>query len=125
MTPLLSEQHKPQPFLARYASERTASAEIDGHYCEAQSMWVMSRGGNDVPLIELNSQLVELVTKTHAQQEADDQEQFSAGVELETKTATKVEHDNADISVCQEMATKTDAQLESDDTSSGMSGMFL
>jgi hypothetical protein len=113
------------PFLAKYASERTESAEMQGRYCSKVSMWVVDHKGEETSLIDVDTGLVELVTKTRTQQESDDQEGFSAMAELETKTNSRIEHDNADLAACQEMATKTDAQMESDDTSIGTNGMFL
>ncbi|MEJ1357056.1 MAG: hypothetical protein RPU64_02505 [Candidatus Sedimenticola sp. (ex Thyasira tokunagai)] len=118
-------QSTPAPFLTNYASGRTPSPEITGYYSTLLAMWVVNIGGKEVPLIDQKNTAVELMTKTLAQRETDDQGDMLAMAELATKTATQVEQDDASVSACLEMVTKTEAQMEHDDTSSEATGMFL
>lgn len=120
-----SDHHTPTPFLAKYASERTSSGELPGHYSQIFAMWVVTVKEKELPLIDYQNAEVELATKTRAQQESDDQEDMFSMMELATKTANRTEQDDTSEMVSLEMATKTDAQLEHDDTSSEISGMFL
>lgn len=125
---MIQNQHNyrsPIPFLTKYASERTASGELEGYYSESCAMWVVSIDGSEVALIDHRNSEIELATKTKAEQESDDQEDTFAMTELATKTSTQTEQDDASEVICLEMATKTDAQAEHDDTSSEISGMFL
>jgi hypothetical protein len=113
------------PFLTRYASKRTPGPEIPGYYSPKIAMWVVIENGVEAPMIDQSRELVELVTKTHAQQENDDETNFAAVAELATKTDARPEQDDASAYSCLEMATKTEAQLEHDDTSSDVTGLFL
>ena len=118
--------HKRQtPFLVKYALERSSSDEISGYYSPKAAMWVVCRGGVEVPLIEHARAAVELATKTKTQQESDDEANFFSMAELATKTYSQAEQDDASCDAVLEMATKTEAQLEHDDTSPHVSGIFL
>ena len=86
---------------------------------------MIDAGGTERPLIDQANGVVELVTKTANNQEADDDNHVSAFAELATKTDTQIEQDDASTFGCLEMSTKTEAQLESDDTSPSIRGMFL
>lgn len=118
-------QSTPAPFLTNYASGRTPSPEISGYYSDQLAMWVVNINGKEVPFIEQHNGVVELMTKTLAHRETDDQGDMLAMAELVTKTDTQVEQDDASACVCLEMATKTEAQMERDDTSFDGTGMFL
>ncbi|MCG7871027.1 MAG: hypothetical protein JAZ11_02865 [Candidatus Thiodiazotropha lotti] len=113
------------PFLTNYASVRTSSPEITGDYSDLLAMWVVNICGKEVPLIDYQNSAVELITKTLAQRENDDQGGMLAAAELATKTDIQAEQDDASASACLEMATKTEAEMEHDDTSSEAMGMFL
>lgn len=118
-------QSTPTPFLTSYASGRTPSPEIAGYYSTLLAMWAVNIGGKEVPLIDQQNTAVELMTKTLAQQENDDQEDMLTLAELATKTDTQMEQDDAMVCTCLELVTKTEAQMEHDDTSSDATGMFL
>lgn len=115
----------PAPFLTNYASERTPAPEIAGYYSTSLAMWVVDIDGKEVPLIDQQNDAVELVTKTLAQRETDDQNGMLSLAELATKTAIQPEQDDASMNSCLEITTKTEAQLENDDTAPGVTGMFL
>jgi hypothetical protein len=90
-------------------------------------MWVIDVDGEEVPLIAHENAVVELVTKTKAQQESDDQGDVVGFAELLTKTRSQTEKDddNGNLFASLELATKTETQLERDDTSSETTAIFL
>ena len=88
-------------------------------------MWVVNKNGIETPLIADACRTVELVTKTKAQQESDDEDSLSAVAELVTKTDAQMEQDDANTFASLELATKTEAEAEHDDTSPEVMGLFL
>lgn len=106
-----------KPFLHRFAIERTGGCDIEGSYSESEQMWVVATTAGVRPIIDLANAHLELVTKTAAGQEQDDERNFGA-LELATKTDSGQESDEQAIAsaVALELSTKTEAQLESDDT---------
>jgi hypothetical protein len=101
------------PFLVNFAVPRTSGPSIGGHYCEELDMWVDEKTSK--PVIEM-SNTAELVTKTKAETESDDEANFA--LELVTKTFVSPESDDDGLitkSCLPELVTKTDVQMESDD----------
>ena len=67
-----------------------------------------------IPLIEFNSTITELLTKTEAIRESDDYNLSSLELEFLTKTAVEKESDESDL--CElELQTKTFVEKEADD----------
>lgn len=114
-----------KPFLHRFASTRTGGAEIDGFYSDSDHMWVVHTPNGLRPIIDLADPSAELVTKTMAEQEADDERQM-AMLELTTKSDAGQESDDRapNHAMVLELSTKTHAQLESDDTRSIGNGLL-
>lgn len=106
-----------KPFLHRFAIERTGGRDIEGYYSEIERMWVVSTSDGVRPIIEVANEHLELLTKTAAGQEQDDDRNFGA-LELATKSDTGQESDDMAIAsaLVLELSTKTEAQLEGDDT---------
>ena len=101
------------PLLAGFAVRRTSGGpEIPGHYCEVSRMWMVEVDGRRTPIISATAELADLVTKTAAQMESDDETRprprgnaaggaggFPDGLserllELATKTETRREADD-------------------------------
>ncbi len=105
------------PFLARFAVARAAGETLPGGYDSAESLWTVDGPEGRVPLIAQRTNLAELLTKTKVEQETDDTD--ISLLELTTKTdANQNEGDDQTMlaSATLELTTKTHAQLESDDT---------
>lgn len=107
-----------EPFLLRFATPRTADAEMPGRYSSALNVWVVDGDGGETPIIEVaGGSLVATSSKTMTQVEVDDDDPSRFG-SLETSTGTRVrqEVDDEDSSLClSELTTKTDVQQERDD----------
>lgn len=88
-------------------------------------MWVIAVDGLEQPLIEGVGSALDLITKTMAEQEADDQSDLMMVAELQTKTDTVAEQDDTSVASVLEMATKTAAQMEHDDASPGLASLFI
>lgn len=118
MRDVITESGTPLPFLFRYAVDRTGTPDIDGRYSDIDCVWVVDTAQGPIPIIDRPSALGELITKTAAHQEEDD-ERWSQMLELTTKTDAKPETDDqADFGPSLlELSTKTHAQAESDDIS--------
>jgi len=106
-----------KPYLSRFAISRTEGADIEGYYSDEDAMWVVETEEGTRPIIEVANPALELVTKTLAEVEKDDDRQLFA-LELVTKTDAVQESDDkaANPWLLLELTTKTAAQLESDDT---------
>ena len=106
------------PFLLRYATPRTADADMPGRYSPELGVWVVDGEYGAVPIIEVaGGGLVVTQSKTMTQVEVDDDDPSRFGA-LETSTFTRVrqEVDDEDASLClPELQTKTEAQQERDD----------
>ncbi|WP_105200898.1 hypothetical protein [Pseudoalteromonas sp. T1lg10] len=105
------------PFILNFSCERTSSPDssVFGNYCNQQDMWVDKKSGQ--PLIDVfTNEVSQLMTKTHAQVESDDQ---SYDLDLLTKTKVNSESDDQslDLFALKSLVTKTDVSHESDDSS--------
>ncbi|MGR0057229.1 hypothetical protein ACUS54_27020 [Pseudomonas aeruginosa] len=126
------------PFLAKAGIPRTGEDRLPGYYCEQQKMWVVDTEQGTQPIINepALSQLLtktraheeedddsylalELITKTHQQIESDDDTRptgYSNLLQLVTKTESVQEvDDNYSASQLLELVTKTKVQQEADD----------
>jgi|APDee1175537692_1029409.scaffolds.fasta_scaffold00098_12 hypothetical protein len=107
-----------EPFLLRFATPRSADAEMPGRYSSELGVWVVDGEDGAVPIIEVaGGGLVVTQSKTMTQVEVDDDDPSRFGV-LETSTGTRVrqEVDDEDASLClPELQTKTEVQQERDD----------
>ena len=83
-----------RPLLTQGAIERTGDAELPGTYCERRHVWLV----DGVPAVQALTGLAELVTKTNAQLERDDNSDPTL-LELQTKTKAEVEQDDQEFSV--------------------------
>jgi hypothetical protein len=108
------------PYLSRFAVSRTGGTDISGFYSAEEAMWVVETTQGTRPIIDFADSALELVTKTAAQVEKDDDKHLFA-LELATKTDSAHESDDKSAypSFLLELSTKTFAQLESDDTRLG------
>ena len=86
------------PFLTKYAVARTPSPKMQGYYSPEVGVWVVNENGIEKPLIDCVRDAVELVTKTFAQEERDDDSIFSSMAQLEMVTTSKVQAERDDIS---------------------------
>lgn len=107
------------PFLIKFASSRMPHPPLPGHYSPAMDVWVE---GDEVetPIVQAHGGLVELRTKTFADQETDEDDvgRQSTLLELETKTSMVPESDDElHRSPLLELETKTEQQIEQDDES--------
>ncbi len=78
------------PYLARFAISRTEIEPIGGWYSQETAMWMLDTADGPQPVIECDSALPEMITKTHIQSEADD----DSVLELSTRTRVKTERDD-------------------------------
>jgi hypothetical protein len=100
-----------RPLLTRGAIERTGNTELPGTYCAQRHVWLV----DGVPAIQALTGLAELVTKTEAQLERDDNSDPTL-LELQTKTKAEVEQDDQVFSVhFLGLATKTRADTHERD----------
>ncbi|AGH50181.1 hypothetical protein G432_12300 [Sphingomonas sp. MM-1] len=115
---LQSSRVAADPFLLRFATPRSADAEMPGRYSPDLGVWVIDRDGGEVPIIEVaGGSLVATQSKTMTHVEVDDDDPARFG-SMETGTSTRVrqEADDEDASLClPELTTKTDVQQERDD----------
>jgi len=106
------------PFLLRFATPRSADAEMPGRYSPELGVWVVDGEYGAVPIIEVaGGGLVVTQSKTMTQVEVDDEDPSRFGA-LDTSTGTRVrqEVDDEDASLClPELQTKTEVQHERDD----------
>lgn len=106
------------PFLLRFATPRSADAEMPGRYSEELGIWVLDGEGGTRPIVEVaGGSLVVTQTKTMTHVEVDDDDPGRpASMETGTSTAVAHEADDEDALLClPELTTKTDVQQESDD----------
>jgi hypothetical protein len=106
------------PLLASTATCRSGGDEMPGYYSDELDMWAVDTADGPVPIIQ-HGVLNELLTKTNANTEQDDESWGS--LELLTKTFQKVEGDDESIHESSgqllQLLTKTEANAESDDRS--------
>ncbi|HLL31552.1 MAG TPA: hypothetical protein VK403_11195 [Allosphingosinicella sp.] len=103
------------PFLMRFASLRTPHPPLPGRYSPELDVWVGGEG-EEIPIVEMHSGLVELRTKTFADQETDEEDFTCRGLaELTTKTDVQAESDDELHAGLLELETKTSMVPESDD----------
>jgi len=97
MTATTSSQYpksiRVQPLLTQGAIERTGNAELPGTYCEQRHVWLV----DGTPAVQALTGLAELVTKTNAQLERDDNSDPTL-LELQTKTMAQMEQDDQEFS---------------------------
>lgn len=110
----------PDPFLFRFATPRSADAEMPGRYSLELGVWVVDGEDGERPIIEVaGGSLVATQSKTMTHVEVDDDDPTRFG-SMETGTFTRVrqEADDEDATLClPELTTKTDVQQERDDES--------
>jgi hypothetical protein len=106
------------PFLLRFATPRSADAEMPGRYSPELGMWVVDGEAGAVPIIEIaNGTLVATQSKTMTQVEVDDDDSSHFGA-LETSTGTRVpqEVDDEDTSLSLgELTSETQGGLRRDE----------
>lgn len=106
------------PFLLRFATPRSADAEMPGRYSPELGVWVVDGEGGAVPIIEIaNGTLVATQSKTMTQVEVDDDDSSHFGA-LETSTGTRVpqEVDDEDTSLSLgELTSETQGGLRRDE----------
>lgn len=73
------------PFIIRFARKRSPWSSIPGKYSEEMAVTVVHTKRGIKPLVECGSRISELLTKTLAERERDDEVE-SIVRELETKT---------------------------------------
>ena len=109
------------PFLARMGTPRTGEDRLPGYYCERQQMWVVDTTHGTQPIINEQA-LSQLLTKTRAHEEEDDDSYLA--LELMTKTHQQIESDDDTrptfYSNLLELVTKTDSVQEVDDNLSSI-----
>lgn len=107
------------PFLAKAGTPRTGEDQLPGSYCEQQKMWVVETEHGTQPIINEQA-LSQLLTKTRANEEEDDDSYLA--LELITKTHQQLESDDETrpTGYCNllQLVTKTDTIQEVDDNSS-------
>jgi hypothetical protein len=108
-----------EPFLVRAAQPRIPISPIPGEYSNDLEVWIEEIAGRAIPLVEARQNIAELVTKTCVDQEQDeDGEGGRILAELATKTEVQQESDdrsNSDLLL--ELQTKTAHNIEHDDES--------
>lgn len=110
-------KNKAVPYLVNLSVGRTGNDRLPGYYDNKQDVWVIEKNGVSKPIIEVSKSVTELQTKTLENRESDD-ENYSALLEMSTKTDVKPERDDfidVDFMNMLELITKTSARLESDD----------
>lgn len=114
----LSSDPVADPFLFRFATPRSADAEMPGRYSPDLCVWVIDGEDGEVPIIEVaGGSLVITQSKTMTRVEVDDDDPSRFGT-LDTSTGTRVhqEVEDEDASLClAEITTKTEVQQERDD----------
>jgi len=113
------------PLLVRIAVPRTEGDDIPGSYSTEQDMWVVETSDGLRPIIEADSSLAELTTKTKVNSESDDHVPGPLA-EVTTKTDAQAERDDQTslAGATMDLTTKTHAQLERDDTAPEEPGMW-
>ena len=86
----MDRQEHVLPYLARFAISRTEIEPVGGWYSQETAMWMLDTANGPQPVIECDSALPEMTTKTHIQSEADDDKVL----ELSTKTRVQAERDD-------------------------------
>jgi hypothetical protein len=123
---LRSEAGNKHAFLTRFATARDQGSPVPGRYSDAIGVWTISTDAGEVPIIEMNPDLIEITTKTKVEQESDDT--AASLLEIQIKTSKTVESDDDARSYATrgllEVTTKTEAQMESDDTSPRIHGFL-
>lgn len=113
------------PFIARFAEKRGGDTKpVNSHYNERKSVTMVRVKNKLLPLVELKSQIPELLTKTEAIKEADDYNPTTLALELQTKTAASKESDEGEMH-CVELVTKTFVKRESEDINLDISSSEL
>ena len=108
----------PDPFLFRFATPRSAEAEMPGRYSSKLDVWVIDSEEGEVPIIEVaGGSLVATQSKTMTHVEVDDDDAAQSG-SMETGNFTKgrQEADDEDASPRLPARTnKTHGKAEGDD----------
>lgn len=103
---------KAAPILVDYAMPRRPSPQLPGYYSAEHSLWVVSVDGVTCPLVALDSDLLELTTKTSIRRESDD---HHYRLELTTKTDFQIESEDLPPKLT-EALTKTESGREGDES---------
>lgn len=104
-----------KPLLFDYAINRTGDATPIFHYDKELNLNVVNTDNGAVPFIDIDSNDIEMQTKTKIDRERDDD--GMSLLELTTKTEVRREKDD-DYSALLELTTKTLTQRERDDEDS-------
>lgn len=103
-----------EPLLARYASHRSKSEELPGHYDRRRSLWTILGESGQVPLVEAGQAVRELETKTKVNNEQDDSASHVLSMSSGTETSVGGEQDDVAL-VTLLSATITEVKAEADD----------
>jgi len=98
------------PFLTRFATPRIGDEQIPGRYDPAMNVWVIDGTGGPTPIVESQTPLVELATKTDVVREQDDPG-TSYLSELATKTAVRREQDDFRMTSLWHLALETTTKI--------------
>jgi hypothetical protein len=120
--PRLNSPSDATPFLVAHAMLRSGETTIAGYYSRQLDVWVVDHTQGAVPIVECR-QIPEILTKTHARVEEDDDTPFvlmdavsQYPLELMTKTLAAPEQDDPSLDHLLELITKTNAVAERDDS---------
>ena len=102
------------PFIIRFARKRSPWSSIPGKYSEEMAVTVVHTKRGIKPLVECGNRTPELLTKTLAERERDDEIE-SIVCDLETKTFVEREKDEECTFLFKEFLTKTKVSRERDD----------
>ncbi|PPC94860.1 MAG: hypothetical protein CTY33_02945 [Methylotenera sp.] len=117
-TDYLSNKNKlVMPLLMKKITKRTHTPPLPGRYCKDSDVWVIETEKGGQPLIESDHTVLELLTKTEAVREQDDQSILLASI---TKTMSQIESDDESKNFIRrnriaELMTKTKVHREQDD----------
>jgi len=119
-TPRNSRSEKnTSPFLAKAGIPRTGDDQLPGYYSEEEQMWVVDTAQGTQPIINEHA-LSQLLTKTRAHEEEDDDSYLA--LELMTKTYLQIESDDdtqpSGFNNLLQLTTKTASNQEADDNRS-------
>jgi len=106
-----------QPVLMKNLTQRSETTALPGRYCEKSDIWIIETSSGTQPIIESDQPVFELLTKTEADREQDDQPRLLASI---TKTMAQIESDDDGQNFVRrnriaELMTKTKAEREQDD----------
>ena len=102
-----------KPLLLDYVCERSGDINPAYVYSRMKDMNVIKTSGGDLPFIEADHALADVHTQTRIQKETEDNDNYMN--ELVTKTNARRERDDEVVNCWAELLTKTDMVKERDD----------